>query len=53
VKNKMGRHKVKETNPFAGDVRELESYGKAMAKKKYIPVMQPRLANVRKPEVLL
>jgi len=53
AKRKMGKHKVKETNPFAGDLRELESYGKAMTKKKYTPVVQPRLAKVRKPEALL
>ncbi len=49
----MGRHKVKDRNPFAGDVRELEGYGKAMLRKKYTPVAQPRLAKVKESEVLL
>jgi hypothetical protein len=52
-KRKMGRHKVRESNPFDGDLRQLESYGKAMDKKKYTPVLQPRLAKVGKPEVIM
>jgi len=51
-RKKMGMHKSKR-NPFAGDLKVLESYGKGLTKKKYSPVVKPRLAKVDKPKALL
>jgi hypothetical protein len=51
-KRKMGMHKMAKSNPFAGDLKVLESYGKALTKKKFTPVVEPRLAKVSKPKAL-
>ena len=44
----MGKHKASGRNPYEEDVKDLEEYGEAMLKKKYVPVVHPSLPKVKK-----
>jgi hypothetical protein len=54
MKKSRGRHKRKagmaEKNPYAKDLKDLEQYGKGLMKKKYDPVVKPKLVKVKKPK---
>jgi len=45
-----GKHR-RSKNPFEGDMKNLEAYGKGLSKGTYSPPVTPRLPKVRKPKI--